>query len=937
MFVAMSSANDDHVVDLTSPLAKKRPLQQKQAIKVDCAIIGAGAAGLQTAATLREAQQDDLSLVVVEARDRVGGRIWTTTETVTTVEGETVLLTRDLGAAWVHGTGGTVQQPERNPMVELLEEQAETGDESLLYPVFDGNAWTRPHTVLHQTEKIAMFVEGRAISNESAAVSQAIRQHYDLFKSMSKYADQLCESGEIGKMNELSVYQVQTEIQKVHQQTGENNVNSNDTTDEENLIDTIAGFYMFLLENWNGIAIRETQLSLVAGRGESVTDEHFSSEGDFDGPHCKIKSGMATILKPLLDKVDKNNTVHRNEPVHSVKQLENGSIEIRTSCTVVEAKCCVSTIPLGCLQSIAKEVFDPKLSDAKMEAVASIWSGAYKKVFLTFNRIFWPKDVPVLGLIRKRNRDETANDSMLPGSFLLATNLFAKNGIPSIEAVLCGDLGKWAFQKSDEMIQNAVLDFMECSMGLSNLREACTGCHITRWEEDEFTRGSYSTFRLGTKDSHVDDLKAAEWNGSLIFAGESTEDEHMGSVHGALTSGKRAAKEVLDYLSKKPSPEVIDLVDSSDDETRNNDAKRKGQFMCNISDKTSCKHQKTERVAKWQPNHPAPLSHRKEYFVNKPTLAVLEPGDDGIVTPDMLKSFHDYASCVSMMCLEASSSASTCSTVQHIQQRDNWSCGFRNLQMIFSAILPHVPANHVMFHRIPRRSPTPCIPSLLQLQQHMEAAWHEGFDANGARHYGYQMVGRFGHGAKIGAVDAANLLRYLGIDATVVQFIKCRESRSILSKFIKSYFSKQTGKDGCLFCCRTSCNSKISVNEILETTSWPSDIFVKPACQCPLLPLYLQWKGHSVTVVGFDEVGGEQYLLVFDPQQSANWIQSRLIVEKTLAPVRQPLSSFIHRDTQLVLCTLRSLSSNERYHCIQKCVVTAAQAAVNAAGTISGY
>ena len=337
------------------------------------------------------------------------------------------------------------------------------------------------------------------------------------------------------------------------------------------------------------------------------------------------------------------------------------------------------------------------------------------------------------------------------------------------------------------------------------------------------------------------------------------------------------------------------------------------------SDRESSKRQKIDDV------------RHKEIARKKRVLAVLDPGDIAVVTDDMLERFKEYASATTTLCLETSLSVPASSTLQHIQQRDNWSCGFRNLQMILSAIIPHVPGNHSMFQRIPKRCPTPYIPSLLQLQQYLEGAWQEGFDPKGARHYGHQMVGRWGHNARIGAVDVANILWYLGNDATVVQFIKCLESRSLLSRFIKSYFGKQMGKEGCPFCCPKCYTSKTSVTEILETTNWPNGVTVAPACHCPILPLYLQWEGHSVTAVGYDKVGDEEFLIVFDPKKAANQMQKALGIEKSLRPVRIPLAALINKDIQLILCTLRSLFSNERYHHMQEAsVVTAAQAAVDA-------
>jgi monoamine oxidase len=231
----------------------------------------------------------------------------------------------------------------------------------------------------------------------------------------------------------------------------------------------------------------------------------------------------------------------------------NDHVRIETSSgLILEAECCVSTIPLGCLKNSAETLFEPTLGDDKLEAIRSISAGAYKKVFLTFHTIFWPVEKAFIGLIREKS-DEL-------GKYLLVNNLWAKDGIPCLEATLCGDLGNWAIDRSDEAIKMSVIEFLEDAMGLSNLQERCTDCHVTRWEEDPFTLGSYSSFRLGTLERHIESFSLPEWGGRLIFAGEHTESEHQGSVHAALMSGKKAAEVVRGFLSSDTNKSVGEAI-----------------------------------------------------------------------------------------------------------------------------------------------------------------------------------------------------------------------------------------------------------------------------------------------------------------------------------------------------------------------------------------
>ncbi|OEU10590.1 FAD/NAD(P)-binding domain-containing protein [Fragilariopsis cylindrus CCMP1102] len=543
----------------------------------DCVIIGAGASGLQCCARLIE--HPDVDVVVVEARDRIGGRIHTRHETVDVVTADDnggsnnkVSFRRDLGASWVHGAS------DDNPMVKLLEE-CKTPVLKSLDPIFEGNPWIRPNTVLHHNNGdderarkslISFFVNGSIVDDESLPVSstlisQALRRHYRFLEIITQnYGSEhnvhnLLSDEEVSALSPTSV--VELSVDQIYKRLNK---------DDKVLVNLLASFYLFLIENWNGASMKDTSVEQLVENGVTFMDidKHHDGAGDFFGPHCKVREGMITVLEPLIkiierhqnDDGDDRSIIRLKEEVISIIDKKNHVRIEMASGKIIEAKCCVCTIPLGCLQHVIAKTdmsfFQPRLCDDKINAINSIWSGSYRKVFLTFDHIFWPKEPPMIGLIRNKPRrrrqqpDRSSKlTSVLPGCHLLLNNLWARNNIPCIEAILCGNLGVWCFEKSNEIIQQAVIEFLEASMGLNDLSSSCTDFHVTRWEEDMHTRGSYSTFRLGTTDQHVGVLQSSEWDGRLLFAGEATEIDHMGSVHGALISGNRAAADVLSLLN----------------------------------------------------------------------------------------------------------------------------------------------------------------------------------------------------------------------------------------------------------------------------------------------------------------------------------------------------------------------------------------------------
>jgi monoamine oxidase len=527
------------------------------------AIVGAGASGLQCAHSLLSSKAiTPEQLTILEARDRIGGRVHTH-------EGY------DLGAAWVHGTGADWGRRHNNhkndyyhnnPMMKLLQKTTPVGalaDQHHLRCVCNGNPWMRPQSVLHQASQIQLYQNGDPIDPADPVIPASLREHYTRLEQVTKYGNQLYAQGRGLETAHVSLQEA------LHQEGGP-------------IQHSLTLFYQHLLECWYGAAASELQLcEFIDEQKDEDEEEHrgdgdddhyqwdatYSPEGDFYGPHCTLQRGMISVLEPLLcDGVQER--VRLEEPVIRLSHTENDTILLETQRgSLFEADCCVLTMPAGCLRDALQQgnFFTTPLSLEKQEAIEFLQMGTYKKVMMTFDHIFWPTEPAFLGMVRSLEASERSKNL---GPSLLLDNLWASQGKPCIEAVLFGHDGTWATGKSDEVIRDAVLDFMEEAMGKSDLRSHCIDCHITRWEEDPYSRGAYSSMKLGCLLRHAEELRQPEWNGRLIFSGEATISEFEGSVHAALFSGMNAKDTVLRLLEREegsPPAKVANQPSNSSD------------------------------------------------------------------------------------------------------------------------------------------------------------------------------------------------------------------------------------------------------------------------------------------------------------------------------------------------------------------------------------
>jgi monoamine oxidase len=501
----------------------------------DVVIIGAGAAGLECALSLRAARPM-WKIAILEARNRVGGRIHTTYCESGLVDGDgtTKRFPYDEGAGWIHGIHPDADGLS-NPMLDYIKDQSDYVE------VAPGNPWMRPRSILHGKDCVYLYHDGQAVTNEQ--FEPALAEHERRMKQVEQSArDMICAGNGI----EAS----QSSLARALPST----------------CNVLATFYLHLHSVWNGCEAPET-LQLISFADEYNNngdgDDHFKSEGDFPGPHCVLRSGLGGIITCMIDRHNLAETIQLEHVVTRISTTDLSNNEADLYPVTVEtakngnfqAKACVVTLPIGCIQAKLKEgiFFGSPLSGPKIEACSYMEQGTYKKVFLTFRLIHWPADRPFLGLV-------VSTPHPILGHCLFLDNLWASKNIPCLEAILVGASAEWATGKSDELIRDTVLDFLKaalphCSDDEQDVESRWTvvSTHVTRWEEDPYSLGAYSHMTLGGLPRHTDALQTSEWDDRLFFAGEATVTGYEGSVHAALLSGRRTAMQLLDssWLTKE--------------------------------------------------------------------------------------------------------------------------------------------------------------------------------------------------------------------------------------------------------------------------------------------------------------------------------------------------------------------------------------------------
>jgi monoamine oxidase len=431
----------------------------KSVSEFDVVVIGAGAAGL---AALRVLDRAGLRVMVLEARDRVGGRIYTIHDPLSS-------LPLELGAEFVHGRPAEVWDVVRDAGLSVYE-----GTDASRY------------------------------MNEGAVERDA--DSWDLVGSV---------------LNEMR------EAAKAADQSFEDFLASRPYDDETR---TAARGYV---EGFNAASAREISIQALA--------QETAAADEIDGDRVfRIANGYDAVPLHLLRSVpDFGSKLRLNTVVESVA-WQAGSVTVHSRNALTgekktgSAKRAVITVPLGVLQA-GRMAFSPEPVEI-LQAARRLRFGQVFRVVLRFREAFWEacEELADAGFILSQEDAFPTWWTTLSMRSKLLVGWHAGARAETMKGMTRESILREALGSLARII----------GMPVETVGAQLENAYFHDWHADPYAFGAYSYVPAGALDARKQ--LAVPVMDTLYFAGEATEQNgHSATVHGAIASGERAARQIL--------------------------------------------------------------------------------------------------------------------------------------------------------------------------------------------------------------------------------------------------------------------------------------------------------------------------------------------------------------------------------------------------------
>jgi monoamine oxidase len=446
--------------------------------KVDVVIVGAGFAGLTAA---RELSRQGLTVSVLEARDRVGGRVRA---------GNLVGVNVDVGAQWCGDTQtalaklandfGVKMFPQYTKGKRLLEFKGKCRSYRGLIPPVGVLATLETALMLSKLNRMAHSLPEDAPWQAKKALE------WDS-QSLAAWQSKLRTEGAKRLLN-------------------------------------MATRGVFCAEAKDVSLLYALSYIRAGGSIEKLTEVKQGAQQD------RLEGGMHGLVEKLAERLEA--TIHLSSPVYKIDHSAQDA-NVYTTTLVWQAKRVIVAVPPALIPAIE---FCPELPEVRRALHNSMPMGSVIKCFAAYPKAFWREQ----GFSGEVVSDDAVVSAMYDSS--------PKDGsVGILLGFITGDKAKTWSLKGKEARQAQFVEDMTRYFG----EEAARPLEYLDydWTKAVWSKGGFAGYmppNVLTRYGHMLRKRV----GAIHWAGTETSSVWTGYVEGAIRSGQRAAKEILDQLGQ---------------------------------------------------------------------------------------------------------------------------------------------------------------------------------------------------------------------------------------------------------------------------------------------------------------------------------------------------------------------------------------------------
>ena len=258
---------------------------------------------------------------------------------------------------------------------------------------------------------------------------------------------------------------------------------------------------------------------------ETLSARNYSDDSKYPGKDVILPNGYKAIPELLAKGID----IRLNTQVTAISHSDTGVVVTAGGMTF-NSDYCIETLPLG-VHKANRVRISPPLSAEKKASINVLGMGQINKVFMIFDKAFWPTDTQYFGW-----------QSPVRGRFNYFMNYRTFSDFNCLVTFGLGQQGAYVESLTEAQLIQEITPILKTIFGSS--ATAPRRAIRTGWNSDPFSLGAYSFAAVNS--SSQDHVTLAKPSGSrLLHAGEHTHELYRATVHGAFLTGEREARRII--------------------------------------------------------------------------------------------------------------------------------------------------------------------------------------------------------------------------------------------------------------------------------------------------------------------------------------------------------------------------------------------------------